>query len=165
MAKDDKKTESAPAAAAPVDVTFEKKLSTKTIVGRVKAPEAPEKLYSIIGVCNGMRTGESQYGGWVGFTGNFEAVRLKDGKVFAGPVAFVPEPASSMMLNALQRAEHANGVGSASIEFAFIVGVKPSDKASGFEYTVEPVLTAKQNDALANLRQLMAPKLAALPKA
>jgi hypothetical protein len=144
---------------------FEKKLSTKVIVGRVKPPEKAIKLYSIIGVCTGMKTGESQYGGWVGFTGTFEAVRFSDGKAFAGAVAFIPEPASSMMLNALGRAEAQNGVGSASIEFAFIVGAKPSDKASGFEYTVEPVLNAKQNDALSELRKLMAPKLPALPKA
>lgn len=121
------------------------------------------QLYSIIGICTGIKTGQSQYGDWVGFMGQFEATRFNDGTRFVAPVAFIPEPASSMMLAALNSAtKRAGETGDVSVQFAFIVGAKASDKAAGFEYTIEPVMQASQNDALAELRQLIAPKIPAL---
>lgn len=148
---------------------WEKKLTTKLILDGKKVHSGmveggPVQLYTIIGVCTGIKTGESQYGGWVGFTGSFEAVRISDGVRFNAPVAFIPEPASGMTLAALQDAQqHSQGtIASMSVRFAFIVGAKPSEKAAGFEYYVEPVMQASENDALSELRALMAPRVPAL---
>lgn len=147
--------------------SLEKKLTTKIVVGGKvhggTVEDGPVQLYSIIGICSGIKTGESQYGGWVGFTGQFEATRFKDGARFIAPVAFIPEPASGMMLAAIQQAERkAAETGDVSVRFAFIVGAKASDKAAGFEYTIEPVMSASQNDALSELRALIAPKVPAI---
>ena len=148
-------------------VSIEKKLTTKIVMGKKVNGGLVEKgavqLYSIIGVCTGFKTGESQYGGWVGFTGIFEATRFEDGARFTAPVAFIPEPASGMMFAGIERALKAGGENAdVSLRFAFIIGAKPSDKAAGFEYTVEPVMQASQNDALAELRSLVAPRVPAL---
>jgi hypothetical protein len=138
-----------------------KKITTKLVWGdKVNVTDVKEgsvQLYSIIGVCTGFKVGESPYGGWVGFTGQFEATRIKDQKKFIAPVAFIPEPASSMMLASVNRAlankEDPN------IQFAFIIGAKKSTAAIGFEYTVEPVMEAAQNDVMADLRKRVEQKL------
>ena len=172
MAKEEqKKHEASAATVSPLPplgkASIEKKLTTKIVMGKKinggDVEKGPVQLYSIIGVCTGYKTGESQYGGWVGFTGIFESTRFADGARFTAPVAFIPEPASSMMLSGIDRALKAGGENAdVSLRFAFIIGVKPSDKAAGFEYTVEPVMQASQNDALAELRSLVAPRLPAL---
>src|SRR6266481_2249488 len=131
-----------------------KKITTKLVMGdRVDASqvkEGPLQLYSVIGICNGNKVGESQYGTWVGFTGQFEAIRIKDNVSFMAPIAFLPEPASGMMLAALERAHSKQE--DPNLQFAFIIGAKKSKAAIGFEYTVEPILQASQNDAMNALR-------------
>jgi hypothetical protein len=138
-----------------------KKITTKLVWGdRVNLTDVKEgsiQLYSIIGVCTGFKAGESQYGGWVGFTGQFEATRIKDGQRFIAPVAFVPEPASSMMLAQVNRILADKG--EPNIQFAFIIGAKKSNAAIGFEYTVEPVMEASQNDVMADLRNRVSQRL------
>ena len=139
-----------------------KKITTKLVMGdRVDASmvkEGPLQLYSIIGICHGNKVGESQYGAWVGFIGQFEALRIKDNARFLAPIAFLPEPASGMMLAALERA-HAKQE-EPNLQFAFIIGAKKSNAAIGFEYTVEPILQASQNDAMAALRHQVQARLA-----
>jgi hypothetical protein len=138
-----------------------KKITTKLVMdGRISAADVANgaiHLYGVIGICTGAKVGESQYGAWMGFTGQFEATRYKDGARFVAPIAFIPEPASSMMAAALDRAAKNNQ--EPSLQFAFIIGAKKSTAAIGFEYTVEPVLQASQNDALQALRDQIAPRL------
>jgi hypothetical protein len=145
------------------EISLEKKITTKIVMGeKMKAPTSPTKLYSIIGICTGYKTGESNFGPWLGFSGMFEATRFSDGQVFASPVAFIPEPASSMMMSAIDNhAKKNEGQTEVSLKFAFIIGVKPSNSAVGYEYTVEPVLEASQADALSELRKQMLPRLPA----
>lgn len=164
MKPDDKKTppaSTAPAKLPPLKAELLKKITTKLVMdGRVTAADVAEKsihLYGVIGICTGSKVGESQYGAWMGFTGQFEATRYKDGARFVAPIAFIPEPASSMMAAALDRASKNNQ--EPSLQFAFIIGAKKSTAAIGFEYTVEPVLQASQNDALQGLRDQIAPRL------
>lgn len=162
MAKEDKSKQE-PETKPDLKPELCKKLTTKGVMGdRVSSADVkdgPVQLYSIIGICNGFKTGSSQYGDWVGFTGQFEAQRFADGQRFVAPVSFIPEPASGMMLSAL---EQANKRGEeANLQFAFIIGAKKSNAAIGFEYTVEPVLKASQNDMLAELRNQIAPRLPA----
>jgi hypothetical protein len=144
---------------------LEKKITTrvvglsKTALQKMVVTEDGEnnkknpRLYSIIGICTGYKTGESSFGGWVGFIGQFEATRFSDEERFISPVAFIPEPASSMMLSAITQLEKRQM--EVNLKFAFIIGVKWSESAIGYEYTVEPVMQAAQNDALAELREQM----------
>lgn len=158
--KDPPKTAETPKAPPP-KAELLKKITTKLVVGErvtsADVKDGPIQLYGVIGICTGAKVGESQYGAWVGFTGQFEATRVKDGARFVAPVCFIPEPASSMMNAALDRATKNNQ--EPSIQFAFMIGAKKSTAAIGFEYTVEPVLAASQNDALEGLRTQIAPRL------
>jgi hypothetical protein len=161
MAKPEDKKTAAPEAPKPPKAELLKKITTKLVMGdRISAADVKDgeiHLYGVIGICTGSKVGESQYGAWMGFTGQFEATRYKDGARFVAPIAFIPEPASSMMAAALDRAAKNNQ--EPSLQFAFIIGAKKSTAAIGFEYTVEPVLQASQNDALQALRDQIAPRL------
>lgn len=134
-----------------------RKLSVKTICGDQKAPEKATGLFQCYGVAQGLRTGNTTYGPWLAFTGNFEAVRSKDGRKFFGTQIFLPEPAQSMMAGHLKVAQEEDKT--ATIAFAFEIGIKPNDTPVGYEYTIKPLIKPSGNDPLAALRQ----QLAALP--
>lgn len=124
-----------------------KKISAKTLFGKIEAPEKAKEMFALYGVANGTKTGKSQFGDWLAFTGDFEAANTETGESFRAPVCFLPEPAQGMLEAALMK--NADGV-----EFSFIVGIKPADNAFGYEYTVRPVKQANQSDALAALRDM-----------
>lgn len=150
-----------------VEVTPARKLSPKTIWGKVKRVDIPEKgvkpLYTIIGQAMGVRKGEGDFGPWVALVGTFEAVNTDTGEVTAGPECFLPEPFNSMIANKLQ------GEGAAhAIDFAFEVGIKaaPEDDPTRvpYEYTCKPIQDPTAGDPLKALRSRL-PKLLVAPKA
>lgn len=127
-------------------VNLLKKMSAKTIIGKIEPPEKQTDLFAIYGVATGTKTGSSTFGDWLAFIGDFEGVHMESGEVNRSPVCFLPEPAQGMLEAALLKNE--NGV-----EFSFIIGVKPNKTSTtGYEYTVKPVVASKQNDALEKLR-------------
>jgi len=110
-----------------------KKLNAKTICGPIKAPEGdePVSLYKLVGAANGIKTGSTNLGDWIGLTGNFLAIR-GDGERFASGIAFVHEPILSMLASQVDKLE----IGE-SIEFAietFIV--KDESVLVGYQYQV-----------------------------
>jgi hypothetical protein len=156
-----------------------KKLSSKSIIGNVKKiameefylkndtekpnPEAKSELslYTIYGVCSGIKTGETDNGEWVSFEGEFKATRDSDNEVFRAPRAFLSEPACGMLQAALESGD--------TVELAFNVSIVPANNAYGYEYRCSPLLEIAETDAIAALEQkirlrLDAPKSAAKPK-
>lgn len=134
-----------------------KKISAKTIVGVVAAPEKATPLYTVMGIANGVKTGQSTYGEWIALTGQFEAMNLETGEAFAAPQVFLPEPLNGLIV-AKVRTPDENGV-TPSVRFAVEVGIKPSKSTMGYEYTVRELVDASENDPLADLRKaLPAPK-------
>lgn len=130
-----------------------KKLGAKQIIGDVKKivkdyiPNDGEKLtlYSIFGVASSIKTGSTTYGEWVAFQGAFEGENYVTGEQFASNQAFIPEPLSSMLLDALS--------GSETVQFAITVDVKRRDDlAQGYEYLPTPHIKTSENDPLAHLR-------------
>lgn len=127
-------------------VVLLKKMSAKTLIGKIDPPEKQVDLFAVYGVATGTKTGSSNFGDWLAFIGDFEGVDIATGEVSRSPVCFLPEPAQGMLEAALLKNE--NGV-----EFSFIIGVKPNKTSTtGYEYTVKPVVASKQNDALEKLR-------------
>jgi len=124
-----------------------KKISAKNLFGKIEAPEKAIELFALYGVANGTKTGKSQFGDWIAFTGDFEAANMETGESFRAPVCFLPQPAQGMLEAALMK-------NSDGVEFSFIVGIKPADNAFGYEYTVRPVKAANQSDALTALREM-----------
>lgn len=121
-----------------------KKLSTKTIVGDV----APSKilkegtaLYRIYGIVRGIKTGQTQYGEFTGFRGDFRAINLETKEQFAGAVAYLPPVAQDLVLGSYD--------GKAALQFAFEIGIKENLKVPmKYEYTCEPLMKPQENDIM-----------------
>lgn len=137
-----------------------KKISARNVMGgKVEKPTKATDLYTVFGLANGLKTGQSDYGEWTALLGTFKAIRAHDGKVFFGAKCFLPSPADEMIQDALSAAREHDA--NAAVEFAYIIGVKPADTATGYEYTVRPVIEQKA-DALAALESRIAGKVPAL---
>lgn len=160
-----------------------KKISAKSIIGNVKAlshttfydskgellkGDSPKNIdmFNLIGVAKGFKTGESEHGPWVSFQGVFKATGLipdENGEidVFRSSVAFLPEPASFMLHQALESNEE--------VEMAFVVGIAPSKTPIGYEYVCKPIFDPKETDAILaienRMKALAAPKPEVKPKA
>lgn len=117
------------------------------------------ELYDVYGQVNGIRTGTSQFGDWTMLAGNFEAVRLDTGEVFAAREAGIPEPILSAVVDALK--EHD------TVDIAVRVCVhKRADELkaeNSYEFTCKMITEVKPNQALTALRDTRAKFLAALP--
>lgn len=143
--------------------TPSRKISAKTVWGKVKKTDIPEKgvkvLFTVIGQAMGVRKGEGEYGAWIALVGTFEAVNTDTGEVFVGPECFLPEPFNSMIANKLQ------GEGAVhAIDFAFEVGIKaaPADDLTRvpYEFTCKPLQDPTQADPLLALRGRIPKRLA-----
>jgi hypothetical protein len=142
----------------------------------IEKPKSATNLYSLIGVANRVATGESDYGPWTKLVGAFEAQRVKDGARFQAPVCFLPEPFHSLVVQRVQAEIEASTQyetddagkpvmkdghpvvareGRAAVQFAVIVGLKPSARKGGvgYEFTVSPVVQPSASDALLGLRE------------
>lgn len=138
------------------DIQMLKKLGAKQITGDVKK-HVKEKcandgdhfeLYSIWGTANGVKTGTSNFGDWMSFVGQMEAVNRVTGEMFAAAHCFIPEPLSTMLKVALQDHD--------TVDFAFTVSVKRRDDLQcGYEYLVKPHKAATESDPLEKLRNLI----------
>ena len=124
-----------------------KKISAKNVMEtRIKPPEEATELFKVFGIARGTRSGEGDNGPWTSLIGGFEAIRTHDGKVFKAPQVFLPEPVNSLMAEKL-REESVN-----ELQFAVVVGLKPSDTPIGYEYTCSTIVDADDADPLAALR-------------
>lgn len=147
-------------------VTALRKLSALTIMGeKIRRPKTKEEyLYRIVGTITGIKTGQSTYGDWVGFKGNFSA-RRHDGKLFAAPAAFVPQPMQDMFEAAILAQQADDLV--ASVQFGLDISVMQADSSVGFEYKCVPVIEmASEGQSLleATFEKTALPKLPS-PKA
>jgi hypothetical protein len=122
-----------------------KKISVKNVCGKVYAPEKQTELMTVVGVCTGTRTGSTQYGDFTGLRGTFHAVNLETGEAFRSSQCFLADDVTDMITSQLVME------GVESVEFAFSIGVKPSDAPIGYEYTAKPLLEPGENDPLEGL--------------
>lgn len=140
-------------------VELVKKISTKTLCGKITRDMIPTKgtlyLFRIAGVAVGTKVGESTYGGFIGFRGNFKATKIDDGTVVRAAVAYLPGMATDLLLAAVEGNESGSGV-----QFAFDVGIKAGDTPTGYEYVVTPLVEAADSlDQLeGSLPKLPSPK-------
>ncbi len=128
-----------------------KKLVSKAIMEKpITKPKEETDLYTVFGVATGVRSGNTQYGDWDALMGNFEAVRTHDGEQFASSCVILPEPMNGMIVQQL------NSGKADAVEFAVMVGLKPSDGSRpggcGYEFTVMPLVEPTETDTLSGLR-------------
>lgn len=153
---------------APTGVEMLRKISAKTVCGKLPKPEKATPLFHLMGVCTGLRTGQSGYGEFVEFSGQFEALNCRPGDEnynvrFISTRCFMPEPVESQLRMLLTNSAAQNSGEMKPVQFAFTVGYKPqsSDKpgGAGYEYTVRSIVAPDSADLLAELRS----KMPALP--
>lgn len=130
-----------------------KKISAKTVFGNVTAPEKPIELYSVMGIANGIKSGQSTYGEWISLTGQFEAQNMETGEAYAAPQCFLPEPLQGMIVAKIRTPDEQGKT--VSVRFAVVVGIKPAKSTLGYEYTVRELVDASENDPLADLRKAL----------
>lgn len=160
-----------------------RKMSPKTVMGRIKKPFAgdpgdpsanppvppraadPEQdLYVVMGQTNGIVTGESDNGPWTAFKGWFESTRCDTGEIAQSGLCFVPKAFEEALLVAVQGAQGADG--SAMVEFAVKISIVPSTKAgAGYEFRCKNLVKVQSGDPLKALRDSLrsAGSLPALP--
>jgi len=130
-----------------------KKISAKTMIGNVKKLASEHENGTVIDLLNaygkarGIKTGNSTYGDWVSFVGDFEAVDLRTGEVSQAPQIFLVEPLQSMLVNQLRTHD--------LVEFAYKLSIVCNDEIlAGYEYRVSPLLEVQRSDELSHLREL-----------
>lgn len=141
------------------------KLSAKTVIGNVrnllprdelnddktvKVNRNGEsvKLMRVIGQCTGMKTGESQFGPWIAFTGSFQAIKMETGEIFRSGKIFLPEVAEQLLAPLVMEAD------GKAVEFAFDIEAKRDDSlAIGYIYEVTPLLEVAESDPMKALME------------
>ena len=142
-----------------------KKISYKTVCGKVNRREIPEggaiKVMRVIGQATDIKSGNSDYGMWNSFLGNFEATNVRTGEVFRSGQIFLPGTAENLLMGAVK------GAAGAPVAFGFDISVVDSpDSQISYEYGVESIMDVSETDPIALLKQQMtsAPALPAPTK-
>ena len=124
------------------------KVTVKSVCGTPKVlGDDTHDLMTITGVANKVRTGESNYGAFTVFQGDFEGVNCATGEIFRGAECCLPAVAESLLVNALAASELRG------VEFAFKISARASVKpgGAGYEYMATPLIV-QENDPLESLR-------------
>jgi len=136
-----------------------KKISVKSIVGNVKVMvrdgeiKDGQNVMRAYGTASTVIGGDSDYGPWIAFKGNFKAENLLTGEVVASGKLFLPEVGSDLLEGAVNGCD-------GQVEFAFDIGVKyDDDSATGYIYTATPLLEAAEDEAMNRIEQNFAAKL------
>lgn len=167
----------------PDGTTILRKMSPKTVMGKIKRPfpgdpgdmtadppvppkpADPERdLYVVMGQTNGLVTGDSDNGPWVAFKGWFESARCDTGEIAQSALCFVPKAFEELLVNAVKAQQ--SGDGSAMVEFACKISIVPSEKAAvGYEFRCRNLIKVQSGDPLKALRDTLrgAGSLPALP--
>jgi len=157
-------------------VFLPKKLSAKTILGNVAAfykkhrepiydPGNPEKqigerfkdgsdkilAFRIVGFLSDVRTGESNFGSYLEFRGEFLAID-PNGNEHKSTKAFLPTPVDQMLCDAHEAAFDAaedNDINAGKIQFAFDVYLAPNESEKGgtpYQYVTSPLIPSEKSD-------------------
>lgn len=123
----------------------------------------PTPLYTVFGTATGTRSGTSNYGDWMAFTGEFEAVRASDGERYKSGEVILQEPGHTLLFNTLVELRKVDATG--GVQFAFEIGKKTSQRwvdtneGNSYEYTQKSIVNVVRNDPLAALRSAISSSL------
>jgi len=139
-----------------------KKISVKTVAGNIKKliaaqPEGEEKpvpFMRVYGVATRVETGESDYGVWKAFIGQFKAVNLLDGVEYSSGKLFLPDVAGDLLEGALGASE------TSSVEFGFdLIAVPDTESNVGYVYQAEPLIEPAKDDTFSRLEKSLPGKV------
>jgi hypothetical protein len=114
-------------------------------------PIIEQNLCAIIGRADSLSMGESDYGAYAKFHGQFEGKNLLTGETLMAGNCILPPVAEALTLAAVAEAQRNDK--NAAINIAFVVGVLDRPlSAVGYEFDVKVLTTATVVDPLAALR-------------
>lgn len=135
------------------DKIFVSKVSVKTVFGKIDVKQLAAKsdkafpIMRIIGIAKKVLTGSSQFGDWIGFAGDFEAVNLVTGEIFHGGKCFLPAPVTNMLAG--QFSEKID-----TVRFGFVISAKYSDAANTkYEYISNSLIAPAEDNPLSQLKK------------
>ncbi|WWT39187.1 ssDNA binding protein [Enterobacteria phage PRDteal] len=123
------------------------KLTLKTIGAQPKphSIKGNTALASIYGRVRGKKVGQSTFGDFIKFEGEFEGVNIATGEVFRSGALILPKVLESLLAGAVD--------GENTVDFAVEIWAKPSEKGNtGYEYGIKPLIEPAASDELAALR-------------
>lgn len=136
------------------------KLALVTIDGKqVPRADGEQYLARIVGVTHSISRGESDFGPFIKFNGDFEGINIATGEVFMSGVCMMPETVSGILAKAVE------AEGSEAVEFAVEIWAVPHTTPTGYQYVVRPLTNIAKNTPVLNLKQrLQLPSLPAPTK-
>lgn len=138
-----------------------RKITIATVAGKVKGnAELMKKiieadgqavgLMDVFGIASKGKPGETQFGEFVKFVGQFRAVNLATGEVFAAPACILP----TFLADDIYGAMTAGGEGVRNAQFAFRIGVfYAPESVTQYQYDAQPLIQPAEADALALLEK------------
>jgi len=102
---------------------------------------APILVMRVAGIARGMEIGQTNYGEFIKFKGNFAAINSK-GEEFRSPFAILPEPAAGLTREMVENAE------GNPVEFAFDIIAVPDASDRGYKFQCQPLMEKVQGDPL-----------------
>lgn len=101
-------------------------------------------LMDVIGIATKAKPGETDKGEFVRFVGQFRAVNLKTGEVYAAPACILPNFLAEEIHGAMTVNENVQNA-----QFAFRIGVFYSPESlTQYQYTADPLIAPAEADAL-----------------
>jgi len=128
-----------------------KKITVKAVCGQLDKPEKATAIMTIFGLIRQATPDKSDYGDYVRFKGQFEAVDLETGSVYQSGTLILPEIAEGLLFGAVSGMDE-----DTQLQFALEIGLKPSKSPTGYDYTVKPLTDQGTADPLADLRAKLA---------
>ncbi len=126
------------------------KITVKAVCGELKNLFTLEEkqagkdrdIMKVIGNVKNREEIKGQYGTSWKLKGEFKAVNIQTGEEFFSGACFLPGLAEELVIGQM------DDIGDNSIQFAFIIGIKPAENKVGYEYIVKPLIKPAENNAL-----------------
>ena len=109
---------------------MERKITSKSACGLSSSEIAKRgrkertELYSVMGICNGTKVIDTDYGESTGLRGQFESRSLLDGEIITAPIYWPPSFIADVINGELLAGKDDKNF---AVRFAYTVGVKPDE--------------------------------------
>jgi hypothetical protein len=118
--------------------------------------ESPVAVLRVVGIVSGKSAGQSQYGPYIKFQGEFSGVNLLTGEEYRAPGLLLPAVGEAAVNSLYERAAKTGG----TAEIALDVTVEYNDSKAGgtkFRYGVKPLIEFKGEDVLSRMLKALPP--------
>lgn len=115
----------------------------------------PTVIATLYGRCTEKKVGTSDFGDFIRFKGEFEAVNADSGESYRSGNMIVPGVLESLLDSSITVDENN------AVDFAVEIWVEPSERSNtGYTYNIKPLIEPEESDVLTSLRQLAKEKSA-----